>query len=53
MTYLVRASAIAALIATMMSPLDVYAQSMSGRTQGCFDASGQHHGPGWCAKHQK
>ena len=28
-----------------------FAQSTSGRSQGCFDSSGKHHNPGWCAAH--
>jgi hypothetical protein len=28
-----------------------FAQSTSGRSQGCFDSSGKHHNPGWCSAH--
>lgn len=46
------AAAIVALIAALSTDY-AYAQSSSGRSQGCFDASGAHHRPGWCAKHGK
>ncbi len=29
------------------------AQSASGRKQGCFDSSGKHHPPAWCAANGK
>ena len=28
-----------------------FAQSTSGRSQGCFDSSGKHHNSGWCSAH--
>jgi hypothetical protein len=39
-----------AMVAVLLSEA-AFAQSTSGRSQGCFDSSGNHHNPGWCAKH--
>lgn len=41
---------VAAIEATIMS---ASAQSTTGRTGGCWDSNGGHHGPGWCANHGK
>jgi hypothetical protein len=45
------AVAAAALSLLLLSANIASAQSSSGRSQGCFDSSGNHHNAGWCAKH--
>jgi hypothetical protein len=45
------ALAAAALLLVLLGADMASAQSTSGRSQGCFDSSGKHHNPGWCASH--